>query len=72
MINDLKEKLRAQGSSIIITALMAAGITFIQSIAVSTGACPPVNEMVKDAGILGGVIKTAHSGFLLISQNIKV
>jgi hypothetical protein len=55
----------AQITAILITALGAAAFTFLQSIAVSTGACPVGNPDPAQAGMLGAVIKSAHSAYLM-------
>lgn len=55
----------SQVTAILIAALGAAAITFLQALAAQSGACPmPVTDPTQ-AGVLGAAIKSAHSAFTM-------
>ena len=55
----------SQVTAILIAALGAAAITFFQSLATASGACPlPVGDPAQ-AGALGAAIKSAHTAFIM-------
>lgn len=59
-----------QATAIILAALGAALITFIQSIVSKTGLCPEIPTSPTEAGLLGGILKTVHTAFIS-SKNIS-
>lgn len=59
--NSFMKSIAAQVAAIVIAALGAAAITFLQSIAAQTGACPVPAADPTQAGVLGAAFKTAHS-----------
>lgn len=48
--------------AIVLSALGAAGIAFVASIAGDVGACTTAGVDPKEVGLLGGLIKGIHSG----------
>lgn len=58
-------QITAQFLAIVLTAITAALITFIQSLIAQTGVCEIPAPSPADAGVLGAVIKSAHSVLLL-------
>lgn len=61
--NTILKSLMAQFGSVIIAALGAALIAFIQSVVSSSGVCtiPPGDP--STAGALGAILKSGHSAF---------
>lgn len=55
----------SQVTAILIAALGAAAITFFQSLATQTGACPVPAADPTQAGVLGAAIKSVHSAFVI-------
>ena len=65
-MKDFFKNIATQAGAIILAALGAAIITFIQSIAIQTGACEaPINQ-VNEAGFLGAALKGLHSAYLAV------
>lgn len=59
------KSLAVQLTAILITALGAAAVTLVQSIAVQSGACPSAPADPAQAGLLGALFKSAHSALLM-------
>lgn len=59
------EKVMVQGTAILLSALCAALLAFIQSVIADGGVCPRVDSSVAEVGFFGAVIKTAHSAFTM-------
>jgi redox-regulated HSP33 family molecular chaperone len=57
-----------QGLSIIVTALLAALIAFLQALTAQLDGGGCVQEVTTDAGLLGAVLKSAHSTFALMKR----
>ena len=65
----MKDTLKQFGNhliSIIMTAIIAGLITYLQGILLTNGSPIPPNETIETAGILGATLKTAHSSFILL------
>lgn len=60
--------LATQVSAILIAALAAGLISFIQSVAIQTSACPIPIDKVADTATLGALFKTSHTAFLALAH----
>jgi len=61
-----REGLTVQMSSILISAILAGLLSFIQSLIASQAGLPAVENPIEQGAILGGAFKSAHSSFLAI------
>lgn len=57
------DQIKIQLPPIIISALMAAGVAFIQALAVKSGACPGAAINPEAAAGTAALFKTAHSAW---------
>ncbi len=57
---------------ILITAALAAGITFLQSVLTQTNACNVPVEQMQEAGFIGALLKIGHSGVLALRNTLRV
>jgi len=55
----------AQAAAILLAAAGAALLTFVQSVAVLSGACDAPSATLQQAGALGASLKAIHSVFAL-------
>lgn len=55
----------SQVTAIIIAALGAAAIAFLQSLAAQTGACSVPAADPSQAGVIGAMLKSAHSALTM-------
>ena len=60
-MKDFWSRVGAQFVSILLTALLAGLIAFLQSLLASSGALPSSPSSPEDVGLLGGVLKLAHA-----------
>ena len=60
--------LATQVSAILIAALAAGLIGFIQSVAVQTGSCPIPVDKVADTATMGAIFKSSHTAFLALTH----
>ena len=57
------KQLLAQTTAVLVTAGIAALITFVQTLGLGTEGCKAVEISSTDAGFLGGTLKVAHTLF---------
>lgn len=67
-MKDFFKQLATQITAIILAALAAAAVSFLQSVAAQTGACPAVATSTTDVAALGAGLKGTHSLFTLLSH----
>lgn len=60
-----------QATAILLAALGAGAIAFIQSIAIQTGACVPPAVTPEEAGALGGLFKAVHTALTMGHGTMK-
>lgn len=63
-------QIKSQLLSIFVTALISAGLAFVQSLSAQTCGTAEAATMVKDAGIFGLAFKSLHSTYSLIHGKI--
>jgi hypothetical protein len=63
-MKDFYKGLSVQISSILISAILAGLLAFIQSLIAQHAGVSPIENPVEQGALLGGSIKTAHSSFL--------
>lgn len=69
-MRDFLKGIFAQMTPILISALIAGMFALLQSLAVQTGVCPVENTTPQEVGLLGGILKGAHSIFLVLKGKI--
>lgn len=63
MKKEVISKAFAQVSTIFLTAAIAAGLTFLQSLIAQSGLCPEPITDIEKAAFLGGALRAGHSFF---------
>jgi len=71
-MKDYLKSVGVQMTSIILAALIAGLLAFIQSLTTQAGACPNADFSPEQVGLIGGVVKGAHSVFLLSRTKIYI
>jgi len=63
-MNNYLKSVATQATAILLAALGAAAFAFFQSMAASSGVCPPPLSSPEDVGVLGATFKAIHTALI--------
>lgn len=66
-MKEIAKETARQAVPVLITAFLAAGFSFFQSLAVNAGVCPVQAMSPETSGVVGAMLKSAHQAWAAIT-----